>query len=269
MGHVERRKRETRVQFLWHLSDVVAISAAFLLGYWLRFHSPLVGLLWNPGKGIPPLLHYLVAAGTTAVVWIVVFHTFGLYRLRGRWEGEAVSQLLRASLFGMALTAGLAFFYRDVTLSRIAVPLIWMLALPLLHWGRLGALQLGTLLDRRPPVRFLVIGLTLQGLRIARALTRGRGVPHAPVGFLLGPGEGTETENAGEFQVLGRFADVGEVVAAERIDRVIVALPLAGQEALFEILRQCRSLDVDIEFVPGVLSVMGGTGSSSARSILW
>ncbi|MCK4414588.1 MAG: undecaprenyl-phosphate glucose phosphotransferase [Candidatus Eisenbacteria sp.] len=256
MGHVERRKRETRVQFLWHLSDVVAISAAFLLGYWLRFHSPLVGLLWNPGKGIPPLLHYLVAAGTTAVVWIVVFHTFGLYRLRGRWEGEAVSRLLRASLFGMVLTAGLAFFYRDVTLSRIAVPLIWMLALPLLHWGRLGALQLGTLLDRRPPVRFLVIGLTLQGLRIARALARGRGVPHAPVGFLLGPGEGTETENAGEFQVLGRFADVGEVVAAERIDRVIVALPLAGQEALFEILRQCRSLDVDIEFVPGVLSVI-------------
>ena len=47
MGHVERRKRETRVQFLWQLSDVLAIGIAFLAGYWLRFRSPLVGVLWG------------------------------------------------------------------------------------------------------------------------------------------------------------------------------------------------------------------------------
>jgi len=256
MGHVERRRSETRVQFLWHLSDVAAIGTAFLLGYWLRFRSPLPGLLWSVTKGIPPLRHYLIAAATTALVWIAVFHTFGLYRIRPRWEGEAVTRLLQASLLGMVLTAGIAFFYRDVTLSRTAIPLIWMLAVPLLHAGRSGSLRLAAALGRRQATRFLVVGRTPQGQRVAAALVSARGIPHEAVGFLAGPGESVAEAGDEALPVLGRFDEVGRIVREAAIDRVIVALPLAGQEALIEILRQCRALHVDIEFVPDLVSMI-------------
>jgi exopolysaccharide biosynthesis polyprenyl glycosylphosphotransferase len=256
MGHVERRKRETLVQFLWHLADALAILAAFWLGYWLRFRSPLVGVLWNTSGGIPPLVHYLVAAGATALVWIVVFHGFDLYRIRPRWEGRAVRDLLKASLLGMTLTAGVAFFYRDVTLSRIAIPLIWILAIPLLHIGRVVVLRGVGLLVRRRPTRLVLVGRTDQGYRVARALAAGRGLPHVAVGLLAGPREAAQQTDADPYPVLGRFDEAARVVREHAVDRLIVALPMASEEALFEILRQCRGLAVGVEFVPDVFSLV-------------
>ncbi len=256
MGHVERRKRETRVQFIWHLTDLAAVLLAFLCGYALRFHSPLVGQLWGVAKGIPPLSHYLVGAAATALVWIVIFHAFGLYRVQVHWSQRGVVRLLQASLLGMAVTAGLAFFYRDVTLSRIAVPLIWILAIPLLHIGRVLGLRLGAALGGRGPVRFVVVGRTPQGRRIARALTAGHGLPHEAVGVLTAPAEATAPADDDALPVLGRFDEVGQIVASQRIDRVIVALPLTAQEGVFEVLRQCAHLDVDVEFVPDLLALL-------------
>jgi len=256
MGHVERRKRETWVQFLWHVSDSTAIFAAFLLGYWLRFHSPLAGQLWSVTKGVPPLRHYVFAAGTTALVWIAVFHTFGLYRIRPRWEGQAVARLLEASLLGMTLTAGIAFFYRDVTFSRIAIPLIWILAIPFLHVGRTTGLKLAEILGPRGRTRLLIVGRTPQGWRVAEALSSAHGVPHEVVGVLAGPGESDAEGENDPLPLLGRFDAIGRIVREQAIDRVIVALPLSGQEALIEILRQCRSLQVDVEFIPDLVALI-------------
>jgi exopolysaccharide biosynthesis polyprenyl glycosylphosphotransferase len=256
VSHVERRKRETRVQFLWHGTDLCAILGAHLLGYWLRFRSPLVGSLWGLSQGVPPLRHYVLAAAATTVVWMIVFHAFGLYQVRARWEGREVSRLLRATGVAMALTAAVAFFYRDVTFSRIAIPLVWIASLPLLHLGRRAGLLLARHIDRRRPIRFLVVGRTPQGRRLARALVEGAGLPHVAVGLLAGPGEPDTPSDEDELPVLGRHDRIAAVVAAERVDRVIVALPLSGQEGLLEVLRQCRTLDVEVDFVPDLLAVL-------------
>ncbi len=256
MGHVERRKRETLVQFLWHMSDVFGVVTAFSIGYWLRFKSPLVGVLWDLSKGIPQFRYYLLAALATAFVWITVFHSFGLYQPRARWSGPVISSFLRASLFGMVLTAGVAFFYRDFTFSRIAIPLIWMIAIPILHAGRICAYKLASIITRGKPLRFLVVGRTLQGYRIANALMGGDGSLHEAVGILAGPGEGIEQRDDDPLPILGSFSDVGEIVKKENIDRVIAALPLASQEGLIEVLRQCKHYPVDVEFVPDIFSLI-------------
>ncbi|MCK4304222.1 MAG: sugar transferase [Candidatus Eisenbacteria sp.] len=256
MGHIERRKRETLIQFLWHLSDALAILAAFLIGYWLRFLSPLVGVLWDLSKGIPPLVHYLVAASASAIVWMAVFHSFGLYRIRRRWGGSAVSVLLKASLLGMVLTAGVTFFYRDVTLSRIAIPLVWMVSVPLIHVGRVFSFRIAGFVLRDRPLRFLVVGRTHQGNRIGYALIAEAGLPHKAVGILAGPGEDIAPRDGDPCAILGRYDEVGRMVAQHRIDRVIVALPLSAQEGLIEVMRQCRPHEVDVEFVPDLFSLI-------------
>jgi exopolysaccharide biosynthesis polyprenyl glycosylphosphotransferase len=256
MGHVERRKRETLLQFFWHVTDVLAVLAAFLAGYWLRFRSPLVGRVWDLSKGVPPLTHYMVAAVATVIVWVAVFHAAGLYRRRLRWDGAAVSRLLRASLLGMVITAGITFFYREITLSRIAIPLIWMIAIPLLHAGRTLGFRLSAALTHGRPLRFLIIGRTPQAYRLARALAADDGLPHEGVGILVGPGEDTAVGDEDPLPILGRYDQVGEVVAAQRVDSVFVALALTGQAALIEILRQCQQHEVDVEFVPDLVGLM-------------
>jgi len=256
MGHVERRKRETLLQFLWHVSDTLAVLAAFLVGYWLRFKSPLVGRVWDLSKGVPPLMHYMVAAVATVIVWVAVFHAAGLYRRRLRWDGAAVSRLLRASLLGMVITAGITFFYREVTLSRIAIPLVWMMAVPLIHAGRTLGFRISVALTPGGPLRFVVIGRTPQASRLARALAADDGLPHEGVGILAGPGEDTAPRDEDPLPVLGRYDQVGEIIAGGRVDSVLVALPLTGQAALIEVLRQCQPHEVDVEFVPDLLGLI-------------
>jgi len=256
MGHVERRKRETLVQFLWHVSDLLAVAAAFMIGYWLRFDSPLVGHLWSLEKGIPPLGNYVSAALVTAVIWMVVFHAFGLYRRRLRWGSSLAPRMLQASLLGMALTAALAFFYREFTYSRIAIPLIWMLAIPLLYVGRGLMLQLAARLLRGRKLRFVIVGRTPHGRRIAQALVQdGLGI-HEALGVLAGPGEDTAAHDDDPFPILGRHDEIGRIVEQMDVDRVIVALPFAGQVGLIEILRQCHPTQVDVEFVPDLFSLI-------------
>ncbi len=256
MGHVERRKRETLIQFLWHVSDALAVMLAYVLGYWLRFYSPLVGRLWDLSKGIPPFAHYFIAGLATALVWMVVFHAFGLYRRRLQWGSRLAPRLLQASLLGMTLTAGVAFFYRDVTFSRIAIPLIWMLAIPFLYLGRGIMLRAAAGLMRGRSLRFVVVGRTPQGRRIAAALTReGYGI-HEAVGVLAGPGEDADLHDDDRFPILGRYDEVGDILKKERIDRVIVALPLTGQDGLIEVMRQCHPHQVDVEFVPDLFALI-------------
>ncbi|MBM3317956.1 MAG: exopolysaccharide biosynthesis polyprenyl glycosylphosphotransferase [Candidatus Eisenbacteria bacterium] len=58
------------------------------------------------------------------------------------------------------------------------------------------------------------------------------------------------------YPLLGRYDEIGRIAREQAIDRVIVALPLAGQEALIEILRQSSGLAADVEFVPDLVALI-------------
>jgi len=80
VGQAERTKGRTWLQALWLTSDLLAIAGGFLLGYWVRFHSPLL-LLFPVTKGVPPLSLYAWGAVVTVLIWIPLMHAAGLYRV--------------------------------------------------------------------------------------------------------------------------------------------------------------------------------------------
>ena len=65
--------------FLLFLADVLIIFCAFFLAYWVRFYSPLTGIL-PVTKGIPPLSFYFYGSIFVALVWVAVFNAYGLYK---------------------------------------------------------------------------------------------------------------------------------------------------------------------------------------------
>ena len=74
------RKQREQLARLFALSDAMAVSAAFLASFWLRFHS---GLLRVP-KGVPGFSSYLAVIPFLLFIHMVYFSYQGFYRFKLR-----------------------------------------------------------------------------------------------------------------------------------------------------------------------------------------
>lgn len=254
MGYVERRKRETWLQFLWHLTDAGSILLAFSLGYAIRFRfHPFVSLL-PVTKGDPGFSIYLYAGFASVLLWIPIFHAFGLYTVRRPGTGPRAEGILRASLFAVLATAALTFFFRDVSFSRPTLVIVWFLAVFLLLLGRRVGARFMRLRLAQKPVRFIVVGATTQGRQIVEALRRLHGLSYAFAGYLAAPGESAAS---GEF--LATWEDAREIAEEKGLDLIVFALPMKDQSVLLDILHDCRDLDLDYEFIPDLTGLISHT----------
>lgn len=253
MGYVERRKRETWLEFLWHLTDTVSILLAFVLGYAIRFHfAPFVNLL-PVTKGDPGLAVYAYAGIASVLVWIPIFHAFRLYTVRRAGSGPRTEAVFRASFFAALATAALTFFVRDVSFSRATLVVVWFLAVVFLLLGRRSGVVIMRRRMRGRPVRFAVLGATEQGARVVTALGRVHGLEYDFAGTIAGPGEPRFPGS------LGAWEDVRRIAEEQRLDLVVFALPMRHQEIIENVLHSCRDLDLDYEFIPDLMGLIGHT----------
>lgn len=248
MGQIERRKRLTRIEAVWHLADIVSVVGGFAVGHLVRFSDPVRALI--PPRGpIPPIGLYLQAGLAAAALWIVLFHGLRLYRAEGTRRGLRTPVLLRASLLGMLLDAGVAFFYREASFSRLAAPIIWIATFLLLRTLRRGALRLLVAMRGLPPIRFALVGCNEAGVRLARALPRSGVVPHEWCGVFRGPGDDPAPDGVDD---LGEPSLLAAVARERGLDRVLAALPADRGTELAEVARICRENDLDLDMVPGL-----------------
>jgi exopolysaccharide biosynthesis polyprenyl glycosylphosphotransferase len=192
MGQVERNKRGTWLQALWYLSDLIAVLGGFLLGYGARFHSPLAAWI-PPVKGIPPLSMYILAGVATVLLWIPLFHLMGFYRLERGKTRHRRRDLLRGLLIGILIMAGVGFFYRGASFSRLAILLTWGFSSLLILSGRSIVQTALPRWARLRPIRFAVVGRTPAAGRLVNALAASS-FPHEFTGCfeVAGDGEGSE-----------------------------------------------------------------------------
>ncbi|MFN8546889.1 MAG: sugar transferase [Candidatus Eisenbacteria bacterium] len=253
MGQVERTKRGTWLQATWMGSDLLAIAGGFLSGYWARFHSPLTR--WIPvSKGVPPVELYLAGALATALVWLPLFHSMGLYRLERGRTMHRPKDLLRGLLFGMVGVAALSFFYRGASFSRLAVPFIWGFSALFVLLGRLLVPSVVYRWSRVRPIRFALVGESQIAEHLVGALAHSS-YPHEYVGHFAG------SEGADGRAALGRMLGPADAIRREAaplaLDLVILA-PASPDPALLRIVfEQCQELDLDFQFVPDLLPLWG------------
>ncbi|MFB3909003.1 MAG: sugar transferase [Candidatus Eisenbacteria bacterium] len=254
MGQIERRKRVIRIEAVWHLADAVSIAGGFLLGYAVRF-SPLV-LRWFPAPSeVPSISLYLRAGLVAAVVWIVLFHLLGLYRAEGTRRGLRTPVLLRATGLGMLLNAGVAFFYREASFSRLAAPIIWLATFLLLRTLRRASLALLVRAGAVPPIRFALVGPSEAGLKLALGLPRAGVVPHRLCGLFRESDDPPAPEGIAD---LGAPAEIEEQAQRLSLDRILFALPASRQADLERWIAACRRLDLEVDVVPEMAFPFGG-----------
>jgi exopolysaccharide biosynthesis polyprenyl glycosylphosphotransferase len=191
----------------------------------------------------------------TAALWPAVFYFQGLYqprRVRSRVD-ELVRVVAAVFLATILLTAGLTF-YRDFSYSRVVLGVFaltdvvlvsltrWMIADLLARIRRSGGnLQ-----------HVLVVGAGDLGRQVAERRQGHREYGFRVVGF-LDDDPGKQQRQIQSVAVLGTTQDLERVVREQRVDQVILALPLAAHHRTVQLIRRAAQLLVEVKVVPDLL----------------
>ncbi len=248
---IERRRQ---IQVLLQLvGDILATAVAVIIAYWLRFEVQVQPVT----KGLPPFNMYLRLVPAVVVLYPLVFYFQGLYqrrRIRSRFD-ESMRVMVAVLLATVLLTAGLTFYRPpDFTYSRLFLAIFaavdtvlvgltrWAIGITLARIRRSGGnLQ-----------RVLVIGAGDLGRKVVDRLQLHKEYGFLVVGF-LDDDPGRQQRDIQGVPVLGTTNELERIVTDERVDQVMIALPLEAHYRTVKLVRRAGKLLVDIKVVPDVL----------------
>ena len=107
-------KHQTRLFVaMFVVVDVLCSAVAWMLAYYLRFHSAAFLDLLPAIKGIPPQTRYALLLPLIAVLWPAVLYFHGLYQVkRGRSRIDEFFAILFSVLIASALMLGATLYVR-------------------------------------------------------------------------------------------------------------------------------------------------------------
>lgn len=231
------------------LLDALGTQAALVVADYARRFIPLGAPLSDPPSFLRPELHLIVLA-----VYPVTFVALSVYDLRRdtRPVGEPLS-LARAVLVGAFVFAGVLYFsYRDI--PRLLVVYFALAQLALLAGARLligAGLRLRSL-GGRPLSRVLLVGTGEVAQRVAEEIRGRLGESVVVVGCV----DDDPPPEPAELPVLGKLADVPELVKRLAVDDVIMALPASQYLAVEQLVYGLLTLPVRVRLVPDYLRLV-------------
>ena len=201
---------------LMRLSDLLFVSIAWWLAYWLRFHSTLFAAPENY-----LVRHYVIAWLLVLLVWAVVFEAFDFYRprrLSSHWD--EFLDLIKCSALALLILFGILFLAREIILSRLVVMLFWTGTLVLLNVSHFLTREGVRFVRRRGyNLRHMIIaGTARQSQRLLESLTLHRHLGHRVVAVY--PMDTAWTGAPGNVKVLKDREDFLAAVRSGSIDGV-------------------------------------------------
>lgn len=240
--------------------DVILVNAAVMVSFLVRFNS------------LPPAV-FLSVYRDIAIYFtglsIAAFLAFQLY-MRA-WRYASIDDLLAilsavtvsTIVFGVAeslAASPIAGFPRSV------VVLTWVFE-ALFVGGVRFFLRIQSHLHQRwasptavDEPRVLLVGAGEAGAFVARELRKRSGL-HA-VGFVDDDPE-KKRLRVSSLPVLGTCSDILEVIAAHRIDQVVITMPTAAAGTVRQVVDLCRKVPIQVKVVPRVSDVIDGRVSVS------
>jgi exopolysaccharide biosynthesis polyprenyl glycosylphosphotransferase len=243
--------------------DVLALTAAFVLGYRARNVLDIFQIPINP----PTLTQYLptliLHVGTT----LLIFYVSRLYHLpRAISRIEQMRNILGAVTLGSVLGFGLQALILEtifqgtpyqVDYPRSMFVYVWLFSILFIVIARELYRSLRYSLRRRGVDRqnLLIIGTG----KIARDITT-RIKSQADLGYNL---VGVVTTRQGRpnvagVPVIGSYEEIPDLIDRREIEQVIIALPETQRGELVNLITQCQRGHVDIKVYPDLFAYMAG-----------
>lgn len=265
--------------------DYATVVVSVFLGYQL-YHLLLTH--FEIGTGVQPIKLYRNLAFGAGVLFLIIFERFGLYtRKVGVLNVGEMKKILQSLLIGSLILISASFLLRPVDIAslpqelntvhgenlNIPGPLLYsrlilmyslIILFLLINVQRHFLNKLLLNMHVRGPGlnRVLIYGAGAIGQQLQRRLLENPRIGLKPIGFIdddidkVGtqmPGiNGSDKNGIG---VLGTGLSLKDLVNAWDIDEVIIAIPTASTERIYEIINTCVKAQVRFSFVPNLFDM--------------
>ncbi len=254
-----KQKRQL-FEFLFMAADLLVITLAWMLAYWIRFHSRFIEV----DKGIPAISHYMSMLPFIWFIWAFVFRWTGLYKpMRGVRRGIEFWLLINAHALAILLLIAATYLFREksVPYSRLV-------------FAYFGGIALVLSVMERAFLRFVLREIRRRGYNLRYILIVGAGKVagdiasriryHRELGMqLIGCLAKDDSDKKGPLGVpiIGVYEDLKDILKKAEIDQVVVALPLEDHQNLPIIINQIGDALVDIKIVPDLYQFVSVGGA--------
>lgn len=243
------KQRSQLFEFMFMAVDLVVVSAAWLLAYWLRFESDLVLVT----KGIPEASHYLSMLFVIWLIWAFVFKRMGLYRpMRGVRRKREIWMLFNANAMAVLVFISVTYLFRekDVPFSRLVFGYFWFFATvgTVVQRSLLRAM-LREIRRRGYNLRYmLIVGAGKLSGDVAARIRRHRELGIQVLGCLSKDGE--KGRGPAGLSVVGSYKDLPGILQKAHIDQLVIALPIEDNHLLRDVMAYVGDSLVDLKIVP-------------------
>lgn len=244
------RSTRQRLSRIKSILDPVLTLVTLLVADYVRHQIPL-GMRIGPDELYLTPKVLLIVAG----VWVVVFRLWGVYDPRNLGRlGHELETVFLATTFALFTLASCFYLFKIWDFSRLLYLYLYVLDLLVLLGYRIGldvAIQLLGIPGRSKRRVLLVGGADLDKL-FADQLQKSQ--HYELVGLVNSTGPNPFTQLP--VPILGRIADLGNLVRQHAIDEVIITLPPDKRGEIASPVLDLRGEVVRIRVVPDVLEVL-------------
>ncbi len=253
----QRQRKDFLIPFLTVVSDIVAIEAAFLVSYWLRFFSPLTGL-FPVTLGFPELVAYVEGSLVVIPAWLFLFKSRGMYQARRNvYFSDEFFAIVRVVFIGMLLVMAGAFFYREFSYSRMVFGLLGISGVVFISTGRFVVLKVEQWWYRKGNdiKHVVIVGTNETARRVFEAIADHPSLGYVVLGYFSAIGrQGAMMKTKARYH--GIASAVPSFVRSHQVEVVLVALTYKEHPQLYELVRDCEGLNAEIMMVPDMVELM-------------
>ncbi len=251
------------------LSDIAAVNLASVLFLWMKFAGrglETVQQSWSRlyPEAAEPTFWYALGYYSDVLLliggcWLLLFLFFGFYRPSpSSSRFDEIFEVVKVVTLGVLL-AFVATFDSEVRLTRLLIFFYWLGMVCTVAGGRVvvRSFERQLLLRGMGRRRTVIVGVDQRGTRLLHDLRSSPAQGYEVVGFVRAHDEQERDEIDG-LPVLGVEEDLGRVIAAERIEVVLIALQSNSHEEVMQIIAAAEGQPVSFSITPDLYDIVTG-----------
>jgi exopolysaccharide biosynthesis polyprenyl glycosylphosphotransferase len=230
--------------------DILMIGLAFFVGYQLRLRSE--------HENMQPFSFYWGMLLVHLFFNLIVFFFYRLYhRQRSLSYIEQFYSIFGAASVGTIIAIAFISFAlkNQLDYPRLMMVYTWILTILFASLGRLIQSNFQRSLQAHGwgEERVLIVGAGEVGRLVLQKIRETPSLGYRVIGIV---DDETQTKALQNSPVLGKIDDIPDLIEAEQVNEVIVAMPEATHQEILRIVNKCDRAKVSVKVFPDVFQIM-------------